>query len=230
MPSAVRLSNGTAVQVRVGVLQGVGPVGPRGVQGERGLQGDEGPQGPTGPVGGILNYMGQASIGTANSITANTDVNVSFDTLGFDDFGAYAATVWTLTNPGDYEVSAWVDFTPNGTAAGNRSLWFTVNGTTVARKSSTAFASSSIHTWVDLSWPIRVASTSTVRCFVRTSDTVAVSVAAGGIAINRIGSGAAGPAGPQGPAGPVGPTGPTGPTGAAGSPGGAYSTYSALHP
>lgn len=217
MGTAVRLSNGTAVQVRVGVLQGVGPIGPRGIQGERGPDGDQGPSGPTGPQGGITNYMGQAAIGTSNSIAASTDTILSFDTLGFDDFGAYAATVWTLTAPGDYDVKAWVDWTPNGTAAGTRALWLTVNGTQVTRTSKNVVASSSVHTWSSIAWPIRITTSTTVRAVVRSTDTAAVSIAAGGISINRIGSGSPGPTGAQGPAGAVGPAGPQGPTGASGN-------------
>lgn len=228
MAGAVRLNNGTAVQVRVGVLQGVGPVGPRGLQGEQGPVGDQGPLGPTGPMGGIVNYMGQATIGTANSITANTDTILSFDTLGFDDFSSYTATAWNLTQPGDYQLSAWVDFTPNGTASGNRQLWFTAAGTQVARKSNPVFASSTVHTWLDLVWVVRIATSTQIRALVRQSDTVAVSVAAGGISINRIGSGMPGPVGPTGLAGPVGPAGPTGPQGPDGSASSGFAHYSDL--
>lgn len=228
MAGAVRLNNGATVQLRVGVLQGIGPIGPRGLQGVQGEQGEQGVQGETGPTGGIINYMGRSHVGTSNSMAASTDVNLSFDALDFDDFSAYTATTWTLTSPGDYAISAFVDWTPNGTAAGARNLWLVIAGTAYARQTTAAVASSSIHTYQNINWPIRITGSTTVRVYARSTDTATVSIAAGAVSINRIGSGSPGPVGPQGAQGAVGASGPQGPQGIPGNSSSGYTRFDDL--
>ena len=78
MVNVIRLNNGGSIQVRTGVLQGVGPVGPPGVAGPQGPEGVPGPQGETGPVGAIMQYLTKARINAPLNLPPNTDALVSF--------------------------------------------------------------------------------------------------------------------------------------------------------
>ena len=82
MANVIRLVNGGSIQVRTGVIQGVGPQGPRGVQGNQGIDGDQGPQGEPGPIGQILQLQGRTRVATSNVIALNTDTVVAFGICG----------------------------------------------------------------------------------------------------------------------------------------------------
>lgn len=228
MGAATRLQNGTAVQVRVGVLQGIGPMGPRGLRGEQGVQGELGPEGPAGPMGQIAAYMTSVSMSGSTTVAADTDVLVTFATTNLDELVAVASSTTFTPQAGDYMVSCWIDFPLGADTAGDsiRKLMFKINGTTVAKTGVLAVADDV--TTLALSWPYRFVDGDQLKVYARSSDNVSVSVNAGGLVLYRIGSGLAGPVGPQGPSGPTGPTGPAGPTGATGSAGSGFATYADL--
>ena len=63
MANVVRLVNGGTIQVKTGVLQGVGPQGPRGYVGPQGPQGEQGPVGEQGQIGQILQQATRTTVG-----------------------------------------------------------------------------------------------------------------------------------------------------------------------
>jgi hypothetical protein len=230
MTSAIRLNNGGVIEVRTGVLQGIGPAGPRGLMGLTGPEGPQGTQGDTGPQGAITQYLSKASVSAPNTVTADTDTLVAFGSVAYDDLSICASsTNFTAVQDGDYLYNVWAKFSL-GTNAGDsiRRLW--LNSATqgiLVQSATTAVADDA--SYVHLSWVHRqlAAETVTVRC--RHSDDVSVSLSDGAITICRVGSGPQGAVGPTGATGPVGPTGPTGPQGPAGSSGAGYATFGDLH-
>ena len=229
--SVIRLNSGGAIQVRTGVLQGVGPVGPQGVQGLKGDQGDPGPQGPTGPMGAITQFATTASNNAAVSLTTNTDTLVTFGNVSVDDLGAATSTTnFTIPVNGVFMVTAWVRFDlPANPGDSQRSVWIssTTRGT-LARQQVLAVADE--ETYVQVTWPGYYNQGEVLQIKARHSDDLAVGITQGSISIVRLGAGPAGPAGVQGPAGPVGPAGPTGPAGAAGNASCGYTSYDGLTP
>lgn len=229
MVNVIRLNNGGVIQVRTGVLQGIGPIGPRGVAGPEGLQGPEGPQGETGPMGAIAQYYSKARVSTPVSLSPDVDTLVGFGTVDADDLNAFASsTNISPPDPGDYQISCWVRFDlPANAGDGARSLWLvsSVAGTLV-RTQGVGVADDT--TYATLSWPHRTISGEVINVYARVGDDLAVGINEGAVALTRIGSGPKGDVGPQGPAGPVGPAGPAGPKGDSGSAGGGYSTYGDL--
>lgn len=230
MTAAMRLGNGSVIEVRTGVLQGIGPVGPRGLQGLTGPDGPQGPQGDTGPQGAIIQYLSKARITTSGSITADTDTLLAFSSVDYDDNSIIASsTNFTASQAGDYLYNAWVKFSL-GSNAGDSIRRIFLNssaGGVVANASCLAVVDDA--TWLSLSWTHRQAAGEVVTLRARHSDDVAVTVTDGAISICRIGSGPQGVQGPTGPTGPAGATGATGPQGPAGSSGSGYSTYQNLH-
>lgn len=232
MTNVVRMVNGGTIQVRTGVIQGVGPQGPRGVIGPVGPDGPQGPTGDTGPIGQILNVMTKANISATQSLLANTDTQIAFATVVYDDLSAVtSSTNFTCAALGDYMFSITAKCNSTASASpGTRNIWVvsTTQGT-IAR--STFRAVTSEDCYVTITTPVRTTTTNEVfNVYMRSSDTATVTLAASGaISINRIGSGPIGPQGNTGPAGPTGATGPAGPTGATGASGSGYSTYGTLH-
>jgi hypothetical protein len=228
MGNTVRMVNGSTIQVRTGVIQGIGPVGSKGPQGNPGNDGPQGPQGATGPPGQINALADRSNVSTTQALPANTDVVVAFNTSILSQLGAISAGTITLRDIGDYLISVWVGVQNSGTATGGRSLTITstTNGV-IARSSRNAISND--YSYVDLSYPVRTTVVNEVlNIIARSSDTVSVNLNTGALTINRIGSGPQGDVGPVGPQGPVGPNGATGATGATGSAGSGYTTYNAL--
>jgi len=230
MANQVRLINGGAIQVRTGILQGVGPQGPRGLVGPSGPMGDPGPAGPVGPPGSITEVSSKFKVSSPQSITADTDTQVSFADVTFDDLSAHSSSVnFVLHEVGDYLITAWVKMEkPSNDGDGLRALWVTseTNGTLV-RHQTLAVADDA--TYINLNTVHRstvVDEVLHVSC--RSGDDLALALSDGALTFTRTGSGPVGATGPMGPAGPVGPAGPTGPTGPAGTPG-TYTTYGDIH-
>lgn len=227
MSGAVRLANGTAVQVRVGVLQGVGPIGARGLQGEQGVQGIQGPVGQTGPMGAVSSFMSVVNISASNAVGTNTDTLLSFGTTAIDELALVTSSTTFSPAAGDYMVSCWIDFSlPANAGDSIRKLIFKVAGTSVAKASCDAVSDEP--TTVSLAWPIRFTSGQQLSVYARHSDDLSVAVATGSLSFYRIGSGPQGVTGPEGPVGAVGPAGPQGPVGATGSAGTGFATYADL--
>jgi hypothetical protein len=227
MSNVVRLVNGGSIQVRTGVMQGIGPQGPQGPAGPQGIQGEQGPIGETGPMGAILKQMARSSVATGFPVAANTDTLVNWGAVSDDDMSVFSTTTTnlTLTTPGDYNLSTWVRF--DDAVAGIREVWFVTAGTTIARKSVTSTAGQPFY--VDLAHPYRAVGGDVVNVYAR--STQATNIGQGAVCVNRLGVGPAGPAGPVGPQGPVGAqglVGPQGPGGNAATSG--FTTYTQLLP
>lgn len=226
MSNVVRLVNGGAIQVRTGVMQGIGPRGATGPAGPAGIQGDQGPVGDTGPMGQILQAMGRSSVAAGFPVAANTDTTVNWGSVAYDDLSCFTSnTNITLTTPGDYNLSAWVRF--DDAASGIREIWFTVGGSTIARSSRSSTAGQPF--FADLAHPYRAVAGDVVNVWAR--STQATNIGQGALSVNRIGSGPAGPAGPPGPQGPVGLQGAVGPQGPGGNAAvSGFTTYTQLLP
>jgi len=230
MANVVRLNNGGVIQVRTGVLQGIGPVGPRGLTGPEGPPGPEGVQGDTGPMGAITQYLSTASVSATVAVGPDTDTLVAFGSVRYDDLSAFqSSTLIAPQSTGDYVVSAWARFDkPTNTGDSRRSLWLQSNlNSTLIRVQELAVADDA--TYVNFTWPVRLDSGETLQVYASHSDDLSVGISAGAVSLVRVGAGPQGAPGPQGPKGDVGPAGPQGPQGPAGSAGGTYATYGNLH-
>lgn len=226
MANVIRLVNGGSIQVRTGVIQGVGPQGPRGLVGPAGPDGEQGPVGAQGPQGQILQLQGRTAPATNNPLTANTDTVIAFGSVTYDDLSCFTSTTnITLTAAGDYLLSVWLKFDAV-TGTTNRDVWFATGGSTIARSTRTAIASTDMY--VDLSFPYRASGGQVVNVLARTGTACGVSV--GALCVTRVGSGPPGPKGDQGVQGPVGATGATGPAGPSGTANSGFAKYSDMLP
>lgn len=222
MSNVVRLVNGGAIQVRTGVIQGIGPQGPRGLVGPQGIDGPQGQTGEVGPVGQILQMAGLTTIGLNNPLAANTDTVISFGSSPYDQLNAFTSgSNITLTDDGDYMLNCWLRF--DAATATKREVWFQTGGTTIARKS--VIADTGVF-YVDLSMPYRASGGPVLNVLARSG--VAVGISQGSLAVTRVGSGPRGDVGPVGPQGPVGATGGVGPQGPAGTATSGFTTYAKL--
>lgn len=226
MANVVKLVNGGTIQVRTGVIQGIGPVGPRGVSGPQGTQGEQGPVGETGPMGQILQVQARTNVSTTNSLAAATDTVIAFGAIAYDDPSVfYSSANVLLRDPGDYLLSCYLRF--DDAAAGSREVWFQSQTLGLIARASRISAPGGAF-YVDLTYPYRVAAPGNETINVMARSGQALNVSAGALTVTRVGSGSTGAAGPVGPQGPPGATGAQGPTGPAGAPGGAYTSYNQL--
>lgn len=224
MSNVVRLVSGGSIQVRTGVIQGIGPQGPRGVAGPQGIDGDQGPVGPTGPQGQILQLQGMSSVSANNPLSSGADTVIAFGSVPYDDLNAFTSTSnITLTAAGDYLLSCWLRF--DAATATKREVWFQTGATTIARKS--VIADTGIF-FVDLAMPFRAAGGEVIN--VHALAGVATGISQGSVSVTRVGSGPPGPIGPQGIQGPIGATGAAGPTGPAGTANTGFTSYALLLP
>ena len=224
MSNVVRLVSGGSIQVRTGVIQGIGPQGPRGVAGPQGPDGEQGPVGDTGPQGQILQLQGLSGVATNNPLSSGADTVIAFGSVSYDDLSAFTSTSnITLTAAGDYLLSCWLRF--DAATATKREMWFQTGASTIARK--TMMADTGI-VYCDLAMPFRAAGGEVVN--VHALAGVATGISMGSVTVTRVGSGPPGPAGPVGPQGPIGATGAAGPTGPAGSASTGFSSYALLLP
>jgi hypothetical protein len=231
MTNTIRLVNGGTIQVRTGVLQGVGPTGPRGPVGPPGPDGNQGPVGDPGVMGQILQYASKANVSGNTTVNPDSDTLVAFATVAYDDMSACtSSTNFTLSDQGDYQLNVWVKFDkPASNGDGIRRIWFySDTDGIVAQNSCLAVVDEA--TYLNLSFPYRAGGGEVINVYARSGDDGSCAISAGSVAITRIGSGPVGPEGPPGPDGPTGPKGDTGDTGADGSAGSGYATYADLLP
>jgi hypothetical protein len=225
MANVVRLVNGGTIQVRTGVIQGIGPQGPRGVAGPQGIDGAQGPVGEVGPMGQINQLQGKTTVATNNPLAANTNTVIAFGSVGYDDMSAFTSTTnTTLTAAGDYILSAYLRF--NDAVAGLREVWFAVGATTLVRTSRQSVAG--VPFYVDLAVAYRATAGDVVNVIARSA--AATGVSEGALTVTRVGSGPIGPVGVEGPVGPVGATGAQGPPGPPGSANSGFGTYAEILP
>jgi len=229
MANVVKLVNGGAIQVRTGVIQGIGPVGPRGVAGVQGAQGDQGPVGETGPMGTIQAVQGRSNVGTTNALAANTDTVIAFGDIKYDDPSCfYTSANILLRDPGDYMLSVYLAF--DDAAAGSRSVWFASQSAVpalIARTTRQSVAGAPFY--MDLTYPYRVL-TGNEYVNVLARSSVALNVSSGAITVTRVGSGPKGDVGPPGVQGPNGATGAQGPAGPSGTANAGFTKYADLLP
>lgn len=232
MGSVIRIGSGGTVQVRAGVLQGVGPVGPKGAKGDRGDRGPMGVDGPTGPAGSLSELLSVARLTTPQSVTAGTTVNLAWNTVERDDFGVFTSTTIITPNEigGVYVLSAFVQVDkPANPSDGHRLLTIVEDGAQdVILDADSKPPVPDGPTFLSVSAAFEARSGCVYRLTLKSTDDLAVAVAAGRVSVNRIGAGPAGPEGPAGPAGPVGPQGIQGPEGPAGDANSGFDTFEDL--
>lgn len=232
MPNVVRLVNGGTIQVRTGVLQGIGPMGPTGPVGPVGSIGNDGPAGPVGPPGSITQYGSQFTMSSPQTLAVNSDTQVSTDTVQYDDLSAHSSsTNYALVTPGDYMLMAWVEFDlPNtGSATNSRAVWFQGDAYGTAARQEVC-CSPTTPTHLSITAPIRLTTADTFHLYVRTNDISTHTMSTAVVSIERIGSGPQGIQGPPGAASSVpGPQGPQGAQGQTGSGQGPFNTYGGVH-
>lgn len=225
MANVVRLVNGGSIQVRTGVIQGIGPQGPRGVAGPQGIDGAQGPVGEVGPMGQINQLQGKASVATNNPLAANTNTVIAFGSVTYDDMSAFTSTSnITLTAAGDYILGTYLRF--NDAVAGLREVWFAVGATTLSRTSRMSVAGAPFY--VDLATAYRAAAGDVVNVIAKSA--AATGISEGSLTVTRVGSGPIGPQGVEGPVGPIGATGAEGPAGPPGSANSGFTTYAQILP
>lgn len=231
MANIVRLLNGGQLQVRTGVLQGVGPQGPAGPQGPMGNEGPVGDIGPTGPPGAITQFASKYNVNTGQSLTPDVAALVSFGNVVYDDHSAYtSSTAFTLPSIGDYLFTSWVEINKATTLGdGPRSLWLeSETQGMISRVQCLAVADTS--TFLNLHGFVRTTVVNEIfHIYALSGDDETVSLSAGTVTICRIGSGPKGDTGPQGPEGPVGAQGIQGPQGDEGSGVGPFATYGEVY-
>lgn len=229
MGNILRLSSGGQIQVRTGVLQGIGPAGPRGLIGPQGPDGSQGPQGDQGPIGQILQMQSKTIVGGTTNIAINSSSLLAFGSVQYDDMGIFSSsTSFVFPVIADYLFNVQVDFPMTGSSNGSRTLRITsaTNGE-IAKERIPVVAA--VPMTLNISVPFRTTTVGEVlQVFVESTDTAATSVSAGRAVVARIGSGPKGDVGPAGPAGPVGPQGPAGPEGPAGNANTGFNTYGDL--
>jgi hypothetical protein len=208
MSSVVRLTSGGSIQVRTGVIQGIGPTGPEGPAGDIGPEGPEGAQGVEGPPG-QFEYVLSKCTATGQSLVINTDSNIVWNAATHDELGARTnSTTLTLVEVGDYMINVWIQFAVCGTppSTGQRHVWVqsATNGT-LARVALDAHTTSNTHAHVTAVHRSTVAN-EVINIKARNEDGHAVSISGGNVTITKIGAGLTGPEGPQGVAGVPGTT------------------------
>lgn len=234
MSNVVRLVNGGQIQVRTGVLQGVGPAGPTGPAGPIGPQGDPGPTGATGPAGTHVAYSGKYAMAASQTLTADTDTPVLFATLVHaEDTTMQEANDYEYKIPdvGDWVINAWVRFAMPGAGTGDslRALYIQ-SGTNGLLARSQQQATSDDATYINVAYTHRTTVTDeSIIIYARHSDDASLDITQGRLTITRVGAGPVGATGPTGATGATGPAGPTGPTGPTGSGSDPFATYNDLY-
>lgn len=216
--TVARLTSGDVIQVRTGVLQGIGPQGPVGPVGPAGPEGEQGSQGVPGPMGAIDDLVTQANTtGASQPVASNTPTAVNFTTVIRDDAGL-VSSLTTLTLPaGNWYVQISANFAKPGSqaASGRRRIAINWDGVEQDAQSHNAIPDAD----TEMAFRSLIVATSEGRpcqIFLSHSDVVAIAVVSK-VVVTKMGPGAQGPAGPIGPGGPVGQQGPVGPQGLPGT-------------
>lgn len=216
--NVVRLSSGSTIVVRTGVLSGIGPSGPVGPAGPEGPQGGAGPQGVPGPTGSVDNAITQLTGSDTNfSVPVGTNVMAVFPTVINDEHHLQQSSSVLRLPDGNWFFVATVTFNrPAAGATGSREVHVLYDS--VQKYKVVEAAVSSAETVVQVMGFIdaRSAPDKDMQVRVRHTDTTSVTAWAS-VDVTRIGPGPEGPLGPPGPAGGPGPDGPAGPPGPAGS-------------
>ena len=216
--TVARLTSGDIIQVRTGVLQGIGPQGPVGPVGPQGEDGPQGSQGVPGPMGQIDDLVTQAtSYGSSQPVASNTPTALNMVTTIRDDAGLITGLTQLTLPAGNWYVQASVCFEKPSAAAGSGRRRISVNYDGVEYDAIANNALADWNTELALRTLIVAPAAGRVATFYATqNDSVAIAVW-GRFWVTKLGPGARGPAGDPGPTGPVGQQGPTGPQGVPGT-------------
>jgi hypothetical protein len=226
----VKVSSGETIQIRTGVLQGIGAQGPVGPTGPQGQIGEQGPQGEVGPAGEISSFSSEATIATPTAVAADTPTLVGFDSTVRDDLAVItSSTTFTAPVAMDLFFSIWVSFAlPADAGDAFRKIQLKSGSTVLASVSGPS--NPDVTTDLNLTTTVKATAAQAFQLWATHSDNLSVAVSAGRIAIYRVGSGPQGVAGPTGATGPVGPAGPAGPEGPAGDANSGFDTFADLLP
>jgi hypothetical protein len=144
MANVIRMVNGGTIQVRTGVLAGIGPQGQRGLIGPPGIDGPQGPDGPEGPIGQILQKQSRANVSGTVSILSLADTLLPFATVAYDDLSCFSSdsggstTNFVMRDIGDYQINLWVGVN-SSSASCYHDIWIqSVTNGLVARASTYA--------------------------------------------------------------------------------------------
>ena len=223
--SVMRLESGGMVQIRTGVIQGIGPQGPPGATGERGETGPAGPQGIPGPTGGVEEFSG-LFVATSQPIATSTITSnypttwtaVAYPTVTRDELDLQQSTTnYFLPAGADYNIMARIRFVKQSAtnATGYRGIQLVYNSVNVWDEIVSAV--SLTDTIVTLRAGVRsIVGTDVLQVKVSHNEPATINVT-GTLWINRTGPGIQGPQGLQGIQGPQGEDGPQGPIGPEGS-------------
>lgn len=237
--SVTRVGNGGTLQVRVGVLSGVGPVGPKGPKGDRGDAGPIGPEGPEGPMGALSELLSVTTVASPQTVPANaaSSLLVAFGAVDRDDHNVFASST-TIVTPdigGVYQMQGHLRFEkPGNDGNGFRRVWVmedlpgTSEDKTIYEIMFPAVVLNATVVPINVTFEAKADATYKIYC--SASDDLAVNLSSGRLSVNRIGAGPVGPTGPTGPTGGPGPQGAVGPQGPAGNSSSGFSSYEALRP
>lgn len=229
--SSVRIASGETIQIRTGILQGIGPVGPTGPTGPQGLQGLQGETGPAGPIGQLGEFATDVRSAAAQSIATATNTLVIFDTVVIDDYSAMQSSTNFKPGVGNYYIVAYVKFTKQvGNAVGARALRILTTTPTATVGGQSVTAAATIETELTVQTGLRITDPNTVISIqaYQVEGTTLQLAAGSRLWICRTGSGPQGIQGIQGVIGPIGPVGPAGPQGPAGTVGNNTTTFAQL--
>jgi len=217
MSSSVRLTSGAQIQIRTGVVQGIGPQGPVGPSGPQGGTGPAGQRGEPGPAGRVLELSTHVRGTIAASIASGTPTLVAFDSVRADDFNAVASQTNFAPPAGIYYVSAWVTIPKRSgnNAVGSRTIRILRNGSTVVATSIAA--PPTVDCELNIATAMTVSAGEIIQIQALQDEGFTLQITASRMWISRIGPGTTGPAGAVGAQGPAGPTGAVGPAGPAGT-------------
>lgn len=224
----LKISSGEVIQVRTGVIQGIGPQGPIGPSGGQGEAGPQGPQGVPGPQGQVSEFSLEANALSTSIASDLTGTLATFSSVVRDEvLGVVSGTTFQLA-PGAWQGMVYITFSKQSgvNATGSRRVSATYKGNWVA---SLCIAAAPTYP-SGLTLPFSVLSTSStdqIQFTVQQDEGVTLQYN-GRLWISRTGPGPQGVAGPQGSLGPIGPPGPQGPTGPAGTIGTNNTTFAAI--
>lgn len=225
----IRLTSGDTIQVRSGVLQGLGPQGSMGPQGARGPQGEQGLQGEKGDTGYVDAFRTAGDISAVQGVAISTWTNLVFANTA-DELSMWASgSNLSSADQTDVHVTGWVRFNSVADGAtGYRAVQLFNSTTNTVLWEDQRPAVYSGNTSIGFSHSVRLGGGEIMVVRVLQNDNESVSVGAGAITLYRQGAGPRGLQGIQGEIGPQGPQGPEGPQGPAGSAGGGYATVDDL--
>lgn len=214
----IRASSGDILQIREGVLSGIGPQGPTGPPGPPGQSGEVGSQGPPGPTGQINDFYALVhNRSNPVAVGTNVDTTLNFPSVVTDQPSLVASLSNFVLPVGLWVVNVKMTFLKpsNASASGWRKAMVWYDGQEF--DADARLAISDTDSFLSLESLVAVTAAGRVlQIHARHSDVVALNVTAK-VVITRVGPGAQGLPGPQGDQGPVGQPGPPGPIGPAGS-------------